>query len=199
MTPFTYPAEPHTRRHGPQGYADYTSFRPWLRDEFCFRCVYCLARERWVRGEGMFHLDHFLPVAHHPERILTYENLLYACATCNAAKSDHPIPDPCRFLLSGDVTIREDGVMEARTRDARRIVRVLGLDDEKTTEFRMLWIGIVALAKEHNAPLHRWLMGFPDDLPDLNGLMPPGGNTQPEGVERSYYARRQCGNLAETY
>jgi hypothetical protein len=36
MTAFTYPAEPHRRRHGPQGYADAASYRPWLRDEFAF-------------------------------------------------------------------------------------------------------------------------------------------------------------------
>jgi hypothetical protein len=37
MTPFSYPTTPHVRRHGPQGYADYASFRPWLRDEFTFK------------------------------------------------------------------------------------------------------------------------------------------------------------------
>ena len=43
--PFSYPAAVHVRRHGPQGYADYASYRPWLRDEFAFRCVYCLLRD----------------------------------------------------------------------------------------------------------------------------------------------------------
>ena len=45
--PFSYPAAAHVRRHGPQGYADYPSYLPWLRDEFSFRCVYCLLREQW--------------------------------------------------------------------------------------------------------------------------------------------------------
>ncbi len=44
-TPFRYPDGPHQRRHGPRGYASYESYRPWLRDEFAFRCVYCLTRE----------------------------------------------------------------------------------------------------------------------------------------------------------
>ncbi len=43
--PFAYPPAPHVRRNGPQGYADYQSYRPWLRDEFSFRCVCCLLRE----------------------------------------------------------------------------------------------------------------------------------------------------------
>ncbi len=37
--PFSYPNRPHVRRHGPRGYANYESYRPWLRDEFSFRCV----------------------------------------------------------------------------------------------------------------------------------------------------------------
>lgn len=61
MTPFTYAAAPYSRRHGPRGYADYASYRPWLRDEFRFQCVYCLLREQWGRVAGMFDLDHFLP------------------------------------------------------------------------------------------------------------------------------------------
>jgi hypothetical protein len=47
-TVFDYPSLPHARRHGPQGYADYKHYKPWLRDEFSFRCVYCLCRETWL-------------------------------------------------------------------------------------------------------------------------------------------------------
>jgi hypothetical protein len=56
MTPFDYPAQPHVRRHGPIGYATAESFQPWVRDEFSFRCVYCLrqdavgARSEFVRN-----------------------------------------------------------------------------------------------------------------------------------------------------
>ncbi len=42
---FTYPPPVTERRHGPGGYVDYGSYRPWLRDEFVFRCVYCLNRD----------------------------------------------------------------------------------------------------------------------------------------------------------
>jgi HNH endonuclease len=198
MTPFTYPAAPHVRQHGPQGYAEPKSYRPWLRDEFHFRCVYCLLRERWGRVAGMFDLDHFLPTARHPEQSRTYDNLLYACATCNAAKGDQATPDPCEVLVNGDAAVRADGTLELRTPDARRLVRMLGLDSRLATEFRQLWIGIVALAKRFDRPLHRRLMGFPDDLPNL-ARRPPGGNTRPEGVAGSAFARRQNGTLPESY
>ena len=59
MTAFTYPVEPHLRRHGPQGYADVVSDRPWLRDEFAFRCVYCLLREQWGSCTALLTLSSF--------------------------------------------------------------------------------------------------------------------------------------------
>ena len=76
MTPFDYPAGPHRRRHGPKGYAAPESFRPWLRDEFAFRCVYCLRRERWEPGLSAFEIDHWKPAAQHPSLALDYDNLL---------------------------------------------------------------------------------------------------------------------------
>ena len=60
MGPFEYPTEPHRRRHGPRGYAAAESFRPWLRDEFSFRCVYCLRRETWTIRKGEFVIEHFV-------------------------------------------------------------------------------------------------------------------------------------------
>ena len=70
MDAFVYPAEPPRRRHGPQGYATPQGYRPWLRDEFCFRCAYCLLREQWGLVRGTFDIDYFLPVALHPEKVL---------------------------------------------------------------------------------------------------------------------------------
>jgi hypothetical protein len=49
---FNYPDPRSGRRHGPVGYASYRSYRPWLRDEFTFRCVYCLKREQWGQVTG---------------------------------------------------------------------------------------------------------------------------------------------------
>ena len=61
MIAFEYPISPHVRRHGPAGYKDYNSFRDWLRDEFTFRCVYCLHREQWGSRGVAFHIEHFIP------------------------------------------------------------------------------------------------------------------------------------------
>src|SRR5436189_4195959 len=120
MTAFDYSPTPHLRRHGPRGYTDVDSFRPWLRDEFDFRCVYCLLREQWGRTRGTFELDHFLPVALHPGGERTYDNLLYACARCNGAKGVRRLPDPCQVLSAGQVEVHEDGTIEGRTKAVRK-------------------------------------------------------------------------------
>lgn len=199
MSPFTYPPAPLVRRHAPRGYADYASFRPWVRDEFAFRCVFCLRREQWGRATGDFDLDHFLAVAENPERVTDYDNLLYACSTCNGRKRDLAVPDPTRFLLSGAVTVGEDGSIIGHTPQARRLIRVLDLDGPDTRDFREMWIGIVGLAARCDPTLLRRLLGFPDDLPDLSALRPPGGNAKPEGVEQSHRRRRERGELPDTY
>lgn len=197
--PFAYPRLPHVRRHGPRGYADYPSFRPWLRDEFAFRCVYCLRREQWGLVRGTFAVDHFLPVAVRPELTADYDNLVYACATCNTAKGARELPDPAEVLLRDDIRVAEDGTIGSDTPEGRRLIRVLGLDDPEYTEFRLVWIEIVALAAKHNPVLFKRLMGFPADLPDLGALKPPDGNARPAGVSVSCFERRARGELPETY
>jgi hypothetical protein len=66
-------------------------------------------------------------------------------------------------------------------------------------EFRELWIRIVRLAALHDPALFRRLMGYPADLPDLSTPRPPQGNTRPDGVQQSHFARRQRGELPDTY
>lgn len=199
MSPFNYPNTPHTRRHGLQGYADAASYRPWLRDEFSFRCVYCLLREQWGQVRGVFAIDHFLAVASSVRGIGDYDNLLYACASCNAAKGDREAPDPLVVFTTSSVQVAEDGTIRTSNTEASRLIEILGLNSPQSTEFRMLWIGIVALAARHDLSLYHALLGYPADLPNLAVLRPPGGNTRPQGVHDSYHSRRQNGTLADTH
>jgi len=198
MTPFVYPDSPHVRRHGPAGYANYESYRPWLRDEFAFRCVYCLKREQWGVLKAAYHLDHFRAQVHQPQAALDYDNLLYACAACNTAKGNAEVPDPCHCMLDGQVILGEDGSIHGITPAARRVIGKLGLDSPDYREFRMLFIGIVQLAAEYDPSRFRMLMKYPDNLPDLASLQAPQ-NTRPQGVHESFRARRDRGELPETY
>jgi HNH endonuclease len=197
--PFAYPPAPLSRRHGPRGYADYHGYRPWLRDEFCFRCVYCLLREQWGQVRGGHAIDHFEAVAQNPARATEYDNLLYACLTCNTAKAARHVPDPTAALLSPNVWVSADGAIHANHPEAAKLIDLLGLDRPRAREYRTLWIGIIKLAAVHDPDLHRRLMGFPDDLPDLARLRPPRGNARLEGVNRCFFAQKQRGTLTGTY
>lgn len=69
--PFSYPPTIHVRQHGPAGYLDYRSYKPWLRDEFSFRCVYCLMRETYYpNGQDSFAVEHAQPQHSAPDPML---------------------------------------------------------------------------------------------------------------------------------
>jgi hypothetical protein len=197
--PFNYPEAPHVRRHGPRGYADYESFRPWLRDEFAFRCVYCLVREGWGPIIGVYALDHFVPVSLRTDLALDYDNLLYSCVSCNLVKAGRQTPDPATVLLATQVRVTEDGTIQADNAEAGRLIDLVGLNRPRLRELRELWIGITRLAAATEPLLYRRLLGFPDDLPNLGHLRPPSGNTRPEGVAVSFFAQHKDGRLPTTY
>lgn len=198
MSPYRYPARRYQRRHGPEGYENLPSFRPWLRDEFLFRCVYCLEREQWTNVVGAFHIEHFQPVTIAPDGKLSYDNLLYACRACNALKGDQQVPDPLIVLLSNAVVVQLDGRIEGLAKEARRLIDLMGLDDPVYRERRRLILRIAALAEQRDPVLYRMLLGFPRDLPNLGRLRPPS-NRRPNGVRRSSFALRQREELPETY
>lgn len=199
MVGFEYPTQPHTRRHGPSGYKDYESFRDWLRDEFTFRCVYCLHREQWYGRGATFHLDHFLPVKHRMEGKCEYSNLLYACATCNEAKKALlDLPNPCVVAFHNCLRIMTDGRVQALNDDGKRLAQALGLNRPSNVGFRSRWMRMLKVLKTSDPELYREFMGFPEDLPDLRKKQVPT-NTKPEGTENCYFALRERGKLPETY
>ena len=198
MEAFHYPNTRHRRRHGPEGYEDLESFRPWLRDEFLFRCVYCLEREQWSNIIAAFHIDHFQPIASRPGDKLEYDNLLYVCRACNLVKGDQAILDPLRVLLSDAVIVHSDGRIEGMTASARRLIEQMALNRGAYRQRRQLIGQIVALARRHDRMLYRALLGFPEQLPDLSRLRPPG-NKRPSGIGKSCFARAAAGSLPEIY
>lgn len=199
MTPFNYPATAHVWRHGPRGYTSVPSFRPWVRDEFTFRCVYCLRREAWEPDASLFQIDHVRPVSRAPELVTVYENLVYSCSVCNLAKRDRLLPDPKTVLTADAVTVEPDGRLTPLTAAANVLILALDLNDPEFVLWRFQLIRIVTLAARRDKELHRNLLAFPADLPDLATLRPPGGNTRPDGVEQSYLGRRERGELPPTY
>jgi hypothetical protein len=195
---FTYPAAAEHRHHGPSGYSSYESYRPWLRDEFTFRCAYCLLRERWGKYTGEFDLDHFMPQVCDASQVADYENLVYCCHSCNSKKGSVLLSAAEHHLTAETVRVRPDGYLVGLTGEAQRLIDVLTLNSTNWVQWRLTWIRIVELAAENNSALFRRLMGFPDDLPDLAKLRPPA-NSRPDGVNQSYFAQRERGELPGFY
>ena len=201
MLGFEYPTEPHARRHGPEGYTDYGSYRDWLRDEFTFRCVYCLHREQWYDRAATFNIEHFIPVVVDPSGRCEYTNLLYACATCNNAKQDIVgIPDPCQVAFDECLRIHENGEVEALNDDGIKLREVLRLNSKSNVRQRSRWMQTLAALRSTHPELYQEYMGFPEELPDLRvpkKRVPR--NTKPEGATNCYFALRERGGLPATY
>ena len=170
---FDYPEPREHRRHHPQGYTAYESYRPWLRDEFTFRCVYCLKRETWGQVTFEYELDHFQPQSLRADLKRNYLNLVYACRRCNAVKGDQVIDDPFRSLNSETVATSPDGSLHTRDGRTSRLIRHLDLNAPRLRAWRLMWTRIVTLAMVHEQTLYSQLVGFPIDLPDLRRLRPP--------------------------
>jgi hypothetical protein len=78
------------RRSDPSAESDYRRYKQALREDFQYRCAYCILHEGDPYGGGFHHfqIDHFRPREDFPELRNTYSNLYYACSWCNRAKSD---------------------------------------------------------------------------------------------------------------
>lgn len=198
-TAYDYPKSPHVRRHGPSGYTDYTSYRDWLRDEFCYRCVFCLMREQWCPGRAAFHIDHLVAQAIDPSLQCNYDNLVYVCATCNAKKGDLPIPSPSAYGYGHCVRVESDGSIIALNIAGEMLIDILRLDDPTVTAFRRRLLATLrAICTEDSQLLCADWLTYPDELPDLAGKRPPH-NSRPGGVRDCAYERRKRGELPSTY
>ncbi len=199
ITAFDYPAQKHVRRHGPVGYSDYASYRDWLRDEFSFRCAFCLQREQWVRVGGTFHIDHFIPQAVDPSLKCEYDNLLYVCATCNAKKSDLAVPDPCKVAYGECIRVLPTGEIESLNDTGELLIDLLRLDDAPVTAYRRRWLETwqALLNSGNHAAYNEW-MRYPDDLPDLDRKQEKQ-NRRPNGIAESAFERQRRGELPSSY
>lgn len=195
---FDYPDSREERVHGPAGYRAYEPYRPWLRDEFKFRCVYCLKRETWGQATLEFELDHFEPQSLVPQRSADYFNLVYACRRCNLAKLDQVVRCPLELLTNEMATVLPDGILVSSNLETLRLVHQLDLNSPRLQRWRVMWMRIVDLAYENEPSLARELTRFPPDLPNLRRLRPPK-NSRPDGLNESWFARSQRGELPDSY
>jgi hypothetical protein len=203
--PFQYPSEPHERRHGPNGYANYPEYKPWLRDEFSFRCVYCLEREMWYPNRASsFSVDHIEPRSKDPSRICDYENLLYSCVRCNSLKRERRILNPIVVAFDKHLRVTVDGSIEALSTEGQDVIDLLHLNKHPATDNRRTYLSLLDLKRQYpdDASVNHLFLqsfGFPEELPDLAGLRPPEGNSRTSGVENCHFALRARDAVAEVY
>lgn len=203
---FQYPVQPHRRKHGPMGYVDYTSFKDWLRDEFAFRCVYCLVREQWSPvGLASFAVEHHKPksLPEYQALLCVYENLVYACSRCNSFKLQHVVLDPCTVAFGDHLRVHPDGQIEGLTPEGKNLIAKIRLQDPLVRQIRVQYLTLESLYLQQPDNLKVRLLyhdafGFPDDLPNLAALRPPD-NSRPEGLADCYYQQRAEGRLPSVY
>ena len=188
LPPFEYPKVRLTRRHAPVYGRDWEPYRDWLRDEFEFRCVYCLRREQWIGRRAMFAIDHIVPRAA-GGAALDYRNLAYACARCNSAKDDNPVPHPEENAYGKCVEVDDEGNIRWQNREGRLLVRSVKLDEPEIIRLRKDEIRLLRNLARHEPERFRERMSNPDDLPDLKNRRPEK-NSKPESWRSSAHARK---------
>ncbi|MFT5466127.1 MAG: hypothetical protein ACI8UO_001225 [Verrucomicrobiales bacterium] len=175
---FRYPESPLRRKFDPCVYSDPASFKPWLRVEFEFRCVYCLFREAWYpTGDQAFSVDHLAPKSRFPDRLTDYSNLVYACCHCNSAKRDMlDVPDPCLIAYGDHLEVVDGGEIQGLTPVGLDLIRICQLDRPRLTSFRRRMIGLfdqlAGASSEQAAELRTRYFGPPVNAPDLSVLRP---------------------------
>lgn len=197
--PYRYPTQARGRRHGPAGYKDYRDYRPWLEDEFTFRCVYCLKRQKWARTDT-WSVDHLIPQAEAPEKECDYGNLILTCQWCNNRKLADSVPDPVAVAYGNCLQVEDaTGRVRALNEDGMILIRVLKLNSDEHVRTRSDRLRNLAIMARCAPDEWKRIMGFPEDLPNLRRKDPPEGNTRPEGIDESWYERKQRNDLPEVY
>ncbi|MBY0232073.1 MAG: HNH endonuclease [Gemmataceae bacterium] len=205
LAPFAYATTAHVRLHLPRGYDSVEAFKQWLRDEFRFRCTYCLERERWYPdGHASFSVDHVVARSLAAALVREYSNLLYACTRCNSYKGDRPLLDPTAVAMADHLRLGEDGSLVGTTLQGKVLIRLLRLNEDPSLSTRRDKLSILRLRERYPgdpdiAALFLQAFGYPDDLPDLRRTLPPGGNDRAGSEDDCHFARRERGELPAVY
>ena len=92
-----------SRQNSVPQFSDYKKYKPYLREDFHYRCVYCSIHENEYGGPRGFTVEHFRPKKIFADLINDYANLLYGCEICNPFKrkdwpSDNPLIDGVGYI-----------------------------------------------------------------------------------------------------
>ena len=153
ITPFKYPHVKHKRSSNPPSYTTYQEYKPFLKEEFGKKCVYCCKISPF-EDKGGFHVDHYRPKSLFANLTNEYLNLFYSCAACNRFKSTYwsDIPserllNPCDNVMNQHVSF-EKCMIAGKDSQGELFVRLLHLNDNDSVKYRgLLGAMIVKLVK----------------------------------------------------
>lgn len=196
-----------SRRFNPPRYIDYTSYKPWLRDEYGFRCVYCLRREVWDwSGDRRFSVEHLVPKRGpngDPSLECVYTNLIYACVDCNSSRSDTPLPLDIKRDFIGNHLVLDVKSGEYREKSSVGIAlrKIFALNASGYPQHRRRvvesWARVCGYRPGVTASDND-LFRFPQNLPDLRAkAVKSGMKACLVGIDNSARERSLSGALEE--
>jgi 5-methylcytosine-specific restriction endonuclease McrA len=152
MNPFSYPEDRIVRRLTPGPFRNYHLYKPYLREEFSRRCVYCRLPDG-MKGLDTFGIDHYRPMVRFPAGETEYNNLFYACNTCNRRKGtfwpDEQqrrqglfLPNPCDHRMADHLSYR-GGRVEPASPTGSFALELLQLNTEEDVTFRERMLRVV--------------------------------------------------------
>ena len=115
--------------------------------------MYCRKTDR-NQYKGSFHVEHYKPKNRFPELVNEYNNLFYACATCNQFKGDYwsdekplQVLNPCDHVMSHHLMFSHE-LVEKLTPQGEFNIELLRLNNNESILFRREAIGsILSLIK----------------------------------------------------
>lgn len=125
-------------------YTRYTSFKPYIREDFNKRCGYCDDLDVYHGGSRGYQIDHFKPYS--IVRFLAlkeeYSNLVYSCPFCNRAKSNkwedsNGFIDPCSENYDNHLERNSRGQIKYKSEQGKYIHSNLNLHLKR---HELLWM-----------------------------------------------------------
>jgi len=102
------------RKHHPPYSKDYTKYKPYLRQDFNYRCAYCTIHEGEFGGLRNFVVEHFRPRWKFSELECEYTNLYYACRIYNVEPNQRRSIRRELELLKGYLQILDEQFVNPR-------------------------------------------------------------------------------------
>jgi hypothetical protein len=117
-------------------------------------------------------------------------------------KGQNLLIDPTQTGFASHVAVRDDGLLEPKTKEGEKLIDQLHLNFDPALATRKYILKIIQAVRVYpNIPAFREIFlakfRFPEDLPDLRSARVK--NDKPDGIDNCYFEQRKRGVLPEYY